>query len=208
MGVAKLKCKHCGDYERKEIGKKTPNGFFCTIDHAVLWQEEARAKNRKRKEAKAKRLRIKEEKAVRAKDRRRLQELKPRNWWFGRLQDLVNQYVLHVRDVNEGCFTCGTRKPDIKYDAGHFYTRKARSDIRFELTNIHKQCSIKCNYHGSGMRLEYEKRIIEKYGESHLEFLKERKPDLKTQFPNWQDIEAEIIRYRALLRENGIRPKR
>ena len=56
------------------------------------------------------------------------------------------------------------------------------------------------------MRNEHEKFIIEKYGQERLDWLTLKKPLLKEQFPNWQDIEAEIIRYRKLLRENGITP--
>jgi hypothetical protein len=129
-----------------------------------------------------------------------------RSQWYNKLQRLVNQYVTKVRDVGKPCCTCGTTKHGIKYDAGHFYTRASRGDIRFELTNIHLQCSVRCNQHGSGMRNEYEKFIIEKYGQDHLDWLTLEKDSLKVQFPNWQDIEAEIVRYRKLLREHGITP--
>jgi hypothetical protein len=129
-----------------------------------------------------------------------------RSKWYDRLQTLVNQYVLSVRDKHKPCCTCGKNTHNVKYDAGHLYSVAARSDIRFELTNIHKQCSVNCNQFGSGMRAEYEAFIVHEYGENHLEWLKERKPDLKTQLPNWQDIESEIVRYRKLLRDNGVRP--
>ena len=133
-------------------------------------------------------------------------ELMTRSQWYNRLQTLVNQYVLHVRDVGKPCCTCGTTNPAIKYDAGHCFTVKARPDIRFNLKNIHRQCSVQCNQHGSGMRAEYKVFIVDTYGDHVLEKLELKNPDLKEQFPNWQDIEAEIIRYRATLRDNGIKP--
>lgn len=132
-------------------------------------------------------------------------ELMTRTEWYSRLQTLVNQYVIHVRDVGKPCCTCGTEN-NIKYDAGHLFTRKARPDIRFDLFNIHKQCSIQCNQHGSGMRHEYKLFIVDTYGPLELIRLERVGRPLKEQFPNWQDIEAEIIRYRALLRDNGIKP--
>jgi hypothetical protein len=56
------------------------------------------------------------------------------------------------------------------------------------------------------MRNEYEKFIIERYGQSEVDRLARVGKPLKEQFPNWQDIEAEIKRYRKLLRSVGIKP--
>ena len=156
--------------------------------------------------AKARKLTKKAKAKERKQDKQKLKGLMSRAKWYSRLQVLVNQWVGY-RDRFEPCCTCGTTSNTIKYDAGHMFTTAARPDIRFELTNIHRQCSIKCNVHGSGMRLEYEKFIIKKYGQKHLDWLMLEKPGLKTQFPNWQDIEAEMVKYRAMLREVGIKPK-
>lgn len=123
------------------------------------------------------------------------------------LQKLVNRYVVQVRDKDKPCYTCGTRKETIKYDGGHFFTRKARPDIRFELLNIHKQCSVDCNQHGSGMRNEYEAHFIHDYGIEALEELKREKPLLKVQFPDAESIEIEIKKWRKLLRDNNVIPK-
>ena len=199
MANSKRRCTFCKDYKLAIDGVKLPGGFFCNFDHAIKY---ARVK-----QLKASKIKVKAKaKQERAHTKRRKKELMTRSQWYGRLQSLVNQYVRLVRDVNEPCCTCRTTNPNIKYDTGHFFTRASRPDIRFELTNLAKQCSVRCNQHGSGMRNEYEKFIIEKYGQDHLDWLTLKKPSLKEQFPNWQDIEAEIIRYRKLLRENGITP--
>jgi len=128
-----------------------------------------------------------------------------RSQWYDRLQTLVNQYVTKVRDVGKPCCTCGTTN-NIKYDAGHLFTRKARPDIRFDLFNIHKQCSVNCNQHGAGMRHEYKRFIVDTYGPLELMRLERVGKSLKEQFPTWCDIELEIIRYRAILRDNGVKP--
>jgi len=164
--------------------------------------ELVRAKNaaRAKREVKAK------QKADRAEHRESKKSVKPRKYWFDKLQKLVNQYVTHIRDKDKPCCTCGAVDPALKYDAGHFITRAAGPEVRFELTNIHRQCSIRCNVHGSGMRLEYEKFIIANYGQDHLDWLTGPHKLLKDQFPHYTDIEKEIIRYRKIIKEAGLKP--
>jgi len=181
------KCKFCGEKFQPE----RPLQPCCTIKCAI-------ALTHKQHDDKNKRDKIE-------RDRLKTKQLRPRNNWFARLQILVNQWVRY-RDRLEPCCTCGTTNQNIKYDAGHFHTKKARPDIRFELTNIHKQCSVKCNQHGSGMRKEYSEFIVEKYGKDHLDWLNSPQPSLKEVFPNWQDIENEIKKYRLFLRSVGVKP--
>jgi len=173
---------------------KYPSGRFCTKAHASDWAIENQKKGQKVIN-----------KIERKETRQKKKELMTRTEWYNRYQTLVNQYVVHVRDVGKPCCTCGTTN-NIKYDAGHCFTRKARPDIRFDLFNIHKQCSVQCNQHGSGMRHEYKQFIVDTYGPLELIRLERVGRPLKEQFPNWQDIETEIIRYRAVLRDNGIKP--
>lgn len=125
------------------------------------------------------------------------------------LQDLINQYVVHIRDVGKPCCTCNTTNPGIKYDAGHCFTRGARSDLRFELTNIHKQCSVNCNQFASGQKGAHKEFIAAKYGADHLAKLEDRTlwPSLKDRFPDWQSIEADIEYWRAVIRKHGLKPK-
>jgi hypothetical protein len=185
--VKKKKCKFCGGKYMPSTTTQKACGLVCAI-------------------ALAEKQRVGEQKAAKvATKKEKTRELRTRREWYAMLQVLVNQYV-RWRDRDEGCCTCGTLNPNIKYDAGHFHTTAARPDIRFELTQIHKQCSQKCNVWGSGKRNEYEKFIIEKYGQDHVEWLEQIKPSLKEIFPNWQDIEIEIKRYRELLRSVGVKP--
>ena len=206
--MAKSKCKWCQERIETSEGIKTPAGFFCSIEHAYLFGNKMAEKGRKKLMAKRKQESQAKAKVEREKTAQRKKELKTRRQWLDQLQKLVNQYVTKVRDVNEPCCTCGTTNPNIKYDAGHFFTRAARPDIRFEPTNLARQCSVNCNQHGSGMRKEYAEFIINKYGQEHLDWLTDESQhkSLKEQFPHWSDIEKEILRYRKLLRDNGIKP--
>tara|TARA_R110000850_G_scaffold276016_1_gene416685 strand:- start:64 stop:681 length:618 start_codon:yes stop_codon:yes gene_type:complete len=205
MANSKKKCRHCKEYSLVESGITVPLGFFCSIAHAQIHGSAQSNKARALFEKKAASLQVKKQKALKSQIREAKKKARTRTEWFKILQKVVNQWVRY-RDRNEPCCTCGTTN-DIKYDAGHFYTVAARPDIRFELTNIHRQCSMKCNQHGSGMRAEYKVFIVEKYGQDHLDWLESEKAGLKTQFPHWSDIEAEITKYRAMLRAVGITPR-
>lgn len=187
---------------------KFPAGYFHSIDCSIKYAIAAQGRQRARQLAKTSANIKKKEKTARALHRQDKERVKRRGDWLDQLQALVNQYVMHVRDVGKPCCTCGTMKLGIKYDAGHCFTRASRSDIRFELTNIHRQCSIRCNVYGSGMRKEYKDFIIKTYGQDHWGWLEEVKPSLKEQFPDYHAIKKEIARYRTLLRDNGVKPNR
>ena len=181
------KCKICkAEYERK-----APFQQWCSSDCGYKLAR----KKQKNKEEK-KRLQRKRQ------DKKRLEELMTRSQWYTKLQLYVNKYI-KLRDKDEPCCTCGTMNPNIKYDAGHFIAvgRGGASPTRFELTNIHRQCSVNCNQHGSGMRLEYEKFIINKYGQEHLDWLKGKHPTLKEQFPHYEDVKAEIEKFKKMIKQ-------
>ncbi len=204
----KLKrCKQCREYHPAEEGAKHPAGWFHSHDCAIKYAQAAQKRARAKQQAKAKREQGEKEKAARAKHRADKERVKPTSEWLDKLQRLVNQYVVQVRDKGKPCCTCGKTDPSVKYDAGHYRSRGAYAPLRFELTNLHRQCSVNCNQHGSGMRAEYRDFITDKYGKAHLEWLdRSDHPLLKDQFPHYEDIKVEIDRYRELLRDNGIKP--
>lgn len=170
------------------------------MGHAMEYASEKRGKA-KDKEQKIKLISRKRE------TRKRLNELdRPRH--LDKLQDLVNQYVVQVRDFDKPCCTCGATSQSVQYAAGHYRSRGACQELRFNLLNIHKQCNVKCNKYGSGMRSEYRDFIVETYGQEKLDWLDGSHEKLKVQLPDSESIDAEIARYRKLLREAGIKPKR
>jgi hypothetical protein len=191
-----LKCRHCGERKDRSTGIKVPLGFFCSYEHATSHGKE-----------KASALRNKESKASL---RVRKKALVTRPQWFTRLQKVKNQYVVHVRDKDLPCFTCGTTSQSIKYDCGHYiHAGSGGGDRRrFVDINLHKQCSVQCNQHGGGMPEVYAQVITSTYGLEKLTWLKAEvnHPTLKELFPHWTDIEIEINRYRKLLRDNGLKP--
>ena len=189
MSNAKRKCSQCK--ERKPVSNMLIKGLqaFCSIEHWIDY-----------KVASIPKAKVKKEKETKVRHKKRLKELRSRNEWYDLLQVEVNKYVRN-RDTNEPCCTCGAANPEIKYDAGHCFTRAARPDLRFNLHNIHKQCSVRCNQHGSGMRQEYKEFIDRKYGVNHFDWLRSYHRPLSEEFPHWTDIEKEILRYRKLNKE-------
>ena len=187
--MAKKRCKQCKNFVSEYI--KINAGVFCNMESAVKFAHEASKKKRAAKVAKAKKEYNKE--TIRLKE-----TIKKRSAWYDSLQILVNRYVL-LRDKGKPCCTCG-KTNDVKYDAGHMLSRGAHPETRFELTNIHKQCSVNCNVHGSGMRKEYELFIIKEYGQEHLDWLIGPHKLLKNQFPHTDDIKAEIKKFNGMIK--------
>jgi len=190
-----LKCKGCKEYFPRDSLITSHKGKFHSVDCMADWAYKNKHKGQKTIA-----------KVERKETSQKKKELMTRSQWYTKLQKLVNQYVTKIRDINKPCCTCGTSNPDIKYDAGHCFTVGSRSDIRFDLSNIHIQCSQVCNVYGSGMVAEHKQFILHNLGQSELDRLECVGKPLKEQFPNWQDIELEIIRYRILLRDNNITP--
>jgi hypothetical protein len=200
MANKKRRCVNCKEYFFVDEMLHNNAGWFCSVD-CVAEYAANKVDKEKKKAHKA------EKAAKRASKNEKEKELMTRTQWYAKLQRIVNQYV-RWRDRDEPCCTCGTTNQNIKYDAGHFIAQKIADPRRFELTNIHKQCSVKCNVYGAGKRKEYRDFIISKYGQDHLEWLEcddNHKP-LKEVFPHWTDIEKEIVRYRKLLRDVGVKP--
>jgi hypothetical protein len=194
--VNKRKCRHCKDYFNPVDGIIVPVGFYCSYEHM-----------REHTRPKAKAIYIKREKVAK---KAKQNDLMTRTKWHQKLQSVVNQYIVHVRDKGKPCFTCGTQSQSIKYDCGHYiHAGSGGGDRRrFIEMNLHKQCSMQCNQHGGGMPEIYAQRITETYGLDKLEWLQgvHNHPLLKERFPHWSDVEIEINRYRQLLRDNGLKP--
>jgi len=200
MANSKKKCKFCCKFFTADSMIKVPAGTFCTFDHAIEFA------NKKQEEEKQKSQEWKDDFHSRVKKGEF--DKNSRSHYIEVHQDVLNQWIVHVRDKDEPCCTCGDTSPYNKYDAGHYRSRGACKELSFELTNIHKQCSVICNGHGSGMRHEYREFIVKKYGEAHLEWLDGPHPLLKVKFPTIANLREETAKYRKLLKEAGIKAKR
>jgi hypothetical protein len=135
----------------------------------------------------------KKAKAERAEHRKKLRHVRPKSKKLGELQSLVNKCV-RLRDVNLGCCSCD--KPPSwhgQWHAGHYYSRGHSSALRFNLHNIHKQCSI-CNNHLSGNIGNYTPVIISRIGQQKYDALTNHKSDIKKYSDEWIERAIKIAK--------------
>lgn len=171
------KCKIC----KCTFTPMIPMARVCSIECAMTL---ARSKNAKAEKVEITRAR----KAAVAK-------LKTRSDWMREVQAVVNA-VVRERDKDQPCISCG-RHHQGQYHAGHYLSVGAHPELRFDLTNIHKQCQ-PCNTHLSGNQLEYRKGLAARYGQDYVS-------SVETPMPTRKYTVDELIQlkqfYKAKLKE-------
>ena len=203
------KCKICRTKRPKEQMWQPPGSlqYIChpqaiSPDCALQLSQENLKKQKEQKD-----------KEFRKETRRRKEAARGRLDYYKTLGALVNQYAKHVHYKGEPCYTCGKKQSNSdschSFHAGHYMAAKRVDPRRFMLENLRIQC-YSCNVANSGRGAEYRKRLIEEKGEDFVLWLEAESnhKSLKKQFPEISDIQAEIERYRSLLRENGLTPRR
>ena len=83
----------------------------------------------------------------------------------------------------------------------HYFSRGHSSSLRFNLNNIHKQCSV-CNNHLSGNIGEYTPRLIDKIGNDKLNYLIIRKSDVASYDIEWIKRAIKIFKRKVKLKES------
>lgn len=184
------KCPECNQpYERRVIGQKTCAQPSCAISYARRNPKVAdkvnRAVNGLQRRARAKQKRDK------------LKSMETVTDCLNAAQRQVNRYVVHVRDRDQPCISCGTYSAN-KWDCGHFRTRKAASHLRFNMDNVFKQCSRPCNLDLSGNILNMERGMIARIGKERVEAIKN-----DNRIHKWTKEEAREVEaiYKAKLKE-------
>lgn len=91
-------------------------------------------------------------------------------------QILVNRFV-RIRDKDEPCISCRSfnRK---SWEAGHFWTQGEHGSLRFDLSNLNKQCD-SCNRFKSGNLNEYRLHLIKKVGREEVDRLDSQAHNIK-----------------------------
>lgn len=174
------KCKFC----KKPATNKFGLNYFCDADCAY---KQARA-NQDKKVSKD----IAEQ---RKRDRMRLTKLKTRSQWLSEAQAVFNKFI-RLRDAKKNCISCGGKLGE-KYDAGHYKSRGAHPELRFEELNTHAQC-VRCNQHLSGNLINYRKGLLIRIGAEKLDWLEGNHEPLKLTIP---EIQALIAEYKAKVKE-------
>tara|TARA_R100001480_G_scaffold146109_2_gene144553 strand:- start:15945 stop:16607 length:663 start_codon:yes stop_codon:yes gene_type:complete len=188
------KCRMCPDRFSPMNSMQVVCGPSCAL---------ALAKKNAAKDAEAKR------KAQRRQDRERKEALLTVSDWTKKAQKAFNAYV-RERDRNEPCIDCGEWGPDESwkaggsFDAGHYLSRGAFPELRFDPMNCHKQLK-SCNA-GSGkyarksrtVAAAYRERLIEKIGLAEVERLEGPHEPKRYRIEDLKQIEAH---FKALTKE-------
>lgn len=149
------KCKAC----RSEFVPARPLQIACSPKCAL---DLAKKASERQSNAKAKA----ERKAARgAKER-----VKTRAEYMREAQAVINLYV-RLRDRHLGCVSCD--KPSTwhgQWHCSHFRSVGAAPQLRFNLWNMHKACSV-CNNYLSSNHAGYRPRLIEKIGIDRVQWL-------------------------------------
>jgi hypothetical protein len=179
MANAKKACRYCKEYKQVHTMVKVPLGVFCAWGCAIAHGKALAEK--------------KKVKAVKVKHKADKERVKTKAKWLSDLQKIVNEYV-RLRDKYESCASCD-KGPSWggQWHAGHYYSRGHSSSLRFNLNNIHKQCSV-CNNRLSANIIEYRPKIINKIGQHRFNYLTAHKSDIRSYDVEWIKRAINIAR--------------
>ena len=186
MANAKKACRYCKKYRQVHTMVKVPLGVFCNWGCAIA-HGKALVEKKKVKAVRAR------DRAARVKHNADKERVKTKAKWLSDLQKIVNEYV-RLRDKYEPCASCD-KGPSWggQWQAGHYYSRGHSSSLRFNLNNIHKQCSV-CNNRLSANIIEYRPRIINKIGRVNFDYLTAHKSDIRSYDVEWIKRATKIAR--------------
>lgn len=158
----------------------------------------------KRQEAKK---RIRADQQERRERREKLKTIRTLSEWKAIAQTAFNAFI-RARDEGLPCISCGVLNPPERYggawDAGHYRSRGAAPELRYEEWNCHRQCKT-CNSaekHNSGkaetVRAAYRRNLIERIGLEAVEWLEGPHP-----VKRWtaEELDELARTYRAKTRE-------
>lgn len=144
---------------KKDCSDPVKAGGFCGMDCLM---EHTRAKAEKANQRKARR------ELIEAKER-----IKTKGEHAKEAQSVFNAWV-RARDEHRACISCG-RHHKGQYHAGHYISVGAAPEIRFNVFNVNKQCSV-CNVHLSSNAVKYRIGLIDKYGQMVVDRLEGKNP--------------------------------
>lgn len=159
--MSKRKCRYCGERKPKEDMFITPLAAFCNAEHAFKYANENKQKEYEKQKAK-------KDREFRAETRKRKEQIKTKNEWAKEAQAAFNKYI-RLRDAHLPCISCG-RHHQGQYHAGHYRTVGANPELRFEESQVHKQCA-PCNNHLSGNITNYRINLVKKIGIRAVEWI-------------------------------------
>ena len=154
--IKQKKCKVCG----VQYTPRTPLQSVCGFECAKVIGHKKSIKDAKVAQTAQKRELIRQKEAI-----------KPLKYWADKAQAAINKWVVHGRDKDLPCISCGTTNQNIQYCASHYRSRKAASQLRYNEDNLHKACNHYCNMQLSGNIENYRPALIAKIGQERHDSL-------------------------------------
>jgi len=156
---AKLVTRKCENKECSNSYQRMNNDTnirWCSYDCAIQISKQ-RLLAKKKKEEKDDRIRIKKEKL----------DIKSITDWKNDLQVVINK-IVRLIDNDYACISHPSWDR-LRWDAGHYFSVKTSSDLRFNFHNIHKQGSTANENVGGGP--DYLIGLRNRYGDEYTEFV-------------------------------------
>ena len=180
MANSKRKCRGCKKFYPPEDGRTVGPCFYCSIDCQMGFLKSPSG-----------------EAAVKKVANKNVREAKKKLLTKGQLaakaQYEFNRYI-RIRDKSLPCISCCSYDV-VQWHAGHYKTVGSSPELRFNVFNVHKQCS-QCNDHGSGNITNYRVHLIEKLGLEKVECI-ESKHEAK------RYTKEQLIRIRDIFRRKA-----
>ena len=184
MSNSKKRCRFCKEYFDAKGMIRVPLGFFCSFAHAQQHGSE-KGKEMQRKTA------VKKHKILK-------ESIKSKSQWVQEAEKAVRDYI-RLRDSGKPCISCGSL-PEQKYggtmDAGHYRSKGAAKQLRFNTNNIHSQC-VKCNRYNSGNAVDYRLGLIKRIGLAKTEQLENDNSIARYEIPYLKRMK-EVFKKRRL----------
>lgn len=177
------KCKSC----RIEFVPSRPLQSACGVPCAIALTNAGKEKARKAKEA-----------VERQAHRVAKEKVKPRSKWLQEAQAAINRYV-RFRDNRLGCVSCD--KPATwggQWHCSHFRSVGAAPQLRFNLNNMHKSCSV-CNNHLSGNIMNYKPELVRRIGSEKVDWLESYQGGARYEIEYLKRLKAIFTRKSARL---------
>jgi hypothetical protein len=140
-------------------------------------------------------------KAERAADRAKRETLKTRSDWMVEAQNAFNRYI-RLRDAGKPCICCGRFSNGTgadrggEWDAGHYRSRGAAPELRFDERNVHAQLK-QCNRRAFDVA-GYRANLIARIGLEQVLDIEGQHPPRKY---TAEDLKAIRDTYRCRARE-------
>lgn len=172
LKMSKRKCGYCGERKDKATMFITPIMAFCNREHAAKY-------GLKNKNKGADKVHKQKKKELKYNDR---------SFRDKQAQMQFNKFI-RVRDRLLPCVSCG-RHHNGQYHAGHYRSRGAHPELRFEELNCHKQCA-PCNNHLSGNISNYRPALINKIGQDKVDWIEGQHEVIKYTCADLKEIELK-----------------